>query len=305
VVAIRTNADGSEKVLAIGREAKEMLGKTPGNIRAIRPMKDGVIADFEVTQVMLRYFIRQAHNRKSFARPRIVICIPFGITEVERRAVKESAESAGARETYLIEEPMAAAIGAKLPISEPGGNMIVDIGGGTTEVAIISLAGIVHSRSLRVGGDKMDDAIIAYIKKKYNMLIGEKTSEQVKIQVGNATRNGDLKEMTIKGNDLVTGIPKNFKVNSEEIREALTEPINQIVETIRLTLEKTPPELSGDIVERGIVLSGGGCLLKNLDILIREEIKLPVFRADEPLLTVARGCGAVLDNIKLMRKVTK
>ncbi|MFH1728134.1 MAG: rod shape-determining protein [Pseudomonadota bacterium] len=304
VVAIRTFDNSTRKVIAVGTEAKEMIGKTPPNISAIRPMKDGVIADFEITQVMLKHFIRKAHNRGSFIRPRIVICIPFGITEVERRAVRESAETAGSRETFLIEEPMAAAIGSNLPIAEPGGNMVVDIGGGTTEVAVISLAGIVHSRSIRVGGDKMDEAIINYIKRKYNMLIGDKTAEKVKMEIGSALEDENRKELAIKGNDLVSGIPKQFIVNSKEINDALYEPIHQIVETIRLALEKTPPELSGDIVERGVVLTGGACLLRNFDALIREEIKIPVFRAEEPLLSVVKGCGEVLSNINLLKKVT-
>ena len=258
-------------MLAVGAEAKEMLGRTPGNIVAIRPLKDGVIADFEITEAMLRYFIQKVHNRKTLVRPRIIICVPFGITEVEKRAVRESAESAGAREVYLIEEPMAAAIGAGLPITEPTGNMIVDIGGGTTEVAVISLAGIVFSKSVRVGGDKMDEAIVQYIKRKYNLLIGERTAELIKITIGSAYPGNELQTMEIKGRDLVAGVPKTVEITDEEIRDALLEPINAIVEAVRIGLERTPPELAADIVDKGIVLAGGGALLRNLDVLLREE----------------------------------
>src|SRR5438552_1629278 len=290
VVAVQRDARGGNKVLAVGREAKEMLGRTPGNIRAVRPLRDGVIADFEITEAMLRYFIARAHNRRTLVKPRIIICVPFGITEVEKRAVKESAESAGAREVYLIEEPMAAAIGAGLPITEPSGNMIVDIGGGTTEVAIISLAGIVYSQSVRVGGDKMDEAIIAYVKRKYNLAIGEQTAERLKMEV--------------KGRDLVAGVPKTVIVNSDEIREALQEPLNAIVDAVRLALEKTPPELAADIVDKGIVLTGGGVLLKNLDVLLREETGLPVMVCDDPISAVVLGSGKALDHIELLREVT-
>src|ERR1700733_1840821 len=257
VVAVQKDSRGSRRVLAIGAEAKKMLGRTPGSIVAIRPLKDGVIADFEITENMLRYFIQKIHNRKTLVRPRIVICVPFGITAVEKRAVRESAESAGAREVYLIEEPMAAAIGAGLPITEPAGNMIVDIGGGTTEVAVISLAGVVFSRSVRVAGDKMDEAIIQHIKRKYNLAIGEQTAERIKMQIGNAYPLEEQLTCEVKGRDLVAGVPKTVIVNSDEIREALAEPTNAIVEAVLLALEKTPPELAADIVDKGIVLTGG------------------------------------------------
>src|SRR6202451_1575026 len=275
VVAVQKDARGGNKVLAVGREAKEMLGRTPGNIRAVRPLRDGVIAVFEITEAMLRYFIARAHSRRTLVKPRIIICVPFGITEVEKRAVKESAESAGAREVYLIEEPMAAAIGAGLPITEPSGNMIVDIGGGTTEVAVISLAGVVFSRSVRVAGDKMDEAIIHHIKRKYNLLIGERTAELIKITIGSAYPGNEIQTMEIKGRDLVAGVPKIIEITDEEIREALMEPVRQVVESVRIALERTPPELASDIVERGIVLAGGGALLRNLDVLLREETGLP------------------------------
>src|SRR5687768_632165 len=262
VVAVQKDAQGVDRVLAVGAEAKEMLGRTPGSIVAIRPMKEGVIANFQVTEAMLRYFITKAHNRKTLVRPRIVICIPFGVTEVEKRAVRESALAAGAREVYLIEEPMAAAIGAGLPITEPSGNMVVDIGGGTTEVAVISLGGIVFSKSIRIAGDKMDEAIINYVKRKYNLLIGERTAELIKMNIGTAYPLEKEKSMEIKGRDLVAGVPKTITINSEEIREALAEPINAIVEAVRITLERTPPELASDIMDKGIVLAGGGSLLQ-------------------------------------------
>ncbi len=303
VVAVQKDARGGKRVLAVGREAKDMLGRTPGSIVAIRPMKDGVIADFEVTEAMLRYFITRAHNRKTLVHPRIIICVPFGITEVEKRAVRESAESAGAREVYLIEEPMAAAIGAGLPITQPSGNMIVDIGGGTTEVAVISLAGIVYSNSVRVGGDKMDEAIIQHMKRKYNLLIGERTSEQIKCEIGTAYPTEDVLTMDVKGRDLVAGLPKTIEINSDEVRDALQEPINAIVQAVRSALEKTPPELSADIVDKGIVLAGGGALLKNLDILLREETGLPVMLAEDPLTAVVLGSGRALDQIDLLREV--
>jgi rod shape-determining protein MreB len=304
VVAVQRDTRGIKKVLAVGKEAKEMLGRTPGSIEAIRPMKEGVIADFEVTEAMLRYFIRKAHNRKTLIRPRIIICVPFGITEVEKRAVRESAESAGAREVYLIEEPMAAAIGAGLPITEPSGNMIVDIGGGTTEVAVISLAGIVYSRSVRVAGDKMDEAIIHYLKRKYNMLIGERTAEQIKINIGTAYPENEVRTMEIKGRDLVAGVPKTLEINSEEVREAIQEPINAIVEAVKVALERTPPELAADIVDRGICLAGGGALLRNLDVLIREETDLPVMIADDPLTCVVLGTGKALDQLDTLKGIT-
>lgn len=304
VVAVRReNRSNAKKVLAVGKEAKEMLGRTPGHIEAIRPMKDGVIADFEVTEAMLRYFIRKAHNRRTLVRPRIIICVPFGITEVEKRAVRESAESAGAREVYLIVEPMAAAIGAGLPITEPSGNMIVDIGGGTTEVAVISLAGIVFSRSVRVAGDKMDEAIVQHIKRNYNLLVGERTAEMIKINIGNAYPDTEPKTMEIKGRDLVTGIPRILQINSDEIREAITEPMNTITEAIKVTLERTPPELAGDIVDKGIVLAGGGALLTGIDKLIHEETGLPVQVADDPLSCVVLGSGKALDELDVLREV--
>jgi rod shape-determining protein MreB len=303
VVAVQKDPRGARRVLAVGLEAKRMLGRTPGNIVAIRPLKDGVIADFETTEAMLRYFIQKVHNRRALVRPRIVICVPNGITEVEKRAVKESAESAGAREVYLMEEPMAAAIGAGLPVTEPVGNMIVDIGGGTTEVAVISLAGVVFSRSIRVGGDKMDEAIIQYIKRKYNLLIGERTAELIKITIGSAYPGDEIQTMEIKGRDLVAGVPKTVELSDEEIRDSLLEAINQIVEAVRVALERTPPELASDIVDKGIVLAGGGALLRNLDILLREETGLPVMVAEDPLTAVVMGAGKALDELSLLREV--
>lgn len=304
VVAVQRDSRGGKKILAVGKEAKEMLGRTPGSIVAIRPMKDGVIADFEITEAMLRYFIERAHNRRTMVKPRIIICVPYGITEVEKRAVRESAESAGAREVYLIEEPMAAAIGAGLPITEPSGSMIVDIGGGTTEVAVISLAGIVYSKSVRVGGDKMDEAIVNYLKRKYQLLIGERTAEQIKINIGTAYPDENIKTMAVKGRDLVAGIPKTIEVNSEEVREAIMEPVNTIVEAVRIALEKTPPELAADIVDKGIMLAGGGALIKNIDILLREETGLPIMIADDPLCAVVLGSGKALDQIDILSQVT-
>lgn len=303
VVAVQKDSRGGKRVLAVGKEAKAMLGKTPENIVAIRPMKDGVIADFEVTEAMLKYFIKKAHNRKNLVRPRIIISVPSGITPVERRAVKESAESAGASEVYLIEEPMAAAIGAGLPITEPSGNMIVDIGGGTTEVAVISLGGIVTSKSIRVAGDMMDEAIVQYIKRKYNLFIGYSTAERIKIYMGLVLPEDERKVMEVKGRDLVTGIPRTMEIVNEEISESLAEPVNAIVDAVRSTLERTPPELAADIVDKGIVLAGGGALLNNLDLLIREETKLPVTISDDPLTCVARGSGKVLDEIKLLKDI--
>jgi len=311
VVAVQKDAVGQKKVLAVGTDAKNMLGRTPGSIVAIRPMKDGVIADFDITEEMLRYFIRKIHNRKALVRPRIVICVPSGITQVEKRAVKESAESAGAREVYLIEEPMAAAIGAGLPITEASGNMIVDIGGGTTEVAVISLAGIVYAKSVRVGGDKMDEALTQHLKRKYNLLIGERTAEEIKITIGSAfpdslgsMQEGKLDTMEVKGRDLVSGIPKTLTIDAQEIREALSETINAIVEAVRIALERTPPELAADIVDKGIVLAGGGALLRNLDALLREETGLPVVIAEDPLSCVVLGSGKVLDELDLLKQVT-
>jgi rod shape-determining protein MreB len=302
VVAVQKDSRGM-RVLAVGRDAKEMLGKTPGNIIAIRPMKDGVIADFAVTEAMLRYFINRAHNRRTLVRPRIIICVPFGVTEVEKRAVKESAESAGAREVYLIEEPMAAAIGAGLPITEPTGNMVVDIGGGTTEVAVISLSGIVYSRSVKVGGDKMDDAIIQHMKRKYNLLVGERTAERIKIEIGTAYPVDEVLSMEVKGRDLVQGIPKTVIVNSDEVRDSLSDPVGAIIAAIRAALEGTPPELSADIVDKGIVLTGGGSLLRNLDQLIREETGLPTTLSDDPISSVVLGAGKALDELDLLKEV--
>lgn len=307
VVAVQKDSRGSRRVLAIGSEAKKMLGRTPGSIVAIRPLKDGVIADFEITENMLRYFIQKIHSGKTLVRPRprIVICVPFGITAVEKRAVRESAESAGAREVYLIEEPMAAAIGAGLPITEPTGNMIVDIGGGTTEVAVISLSGIVYCNSVRIAGDKIDEAIIQYVKRKYNLLIGERTAEYVKISIGSAypVLNEQELYLEIKGRDLVGGIPKTLEISSKDIREAIAEPINAIVDSVRLALERTPPELAADIVEKGIVLSGGGAMLKNLDLIIKEVTRLPVIVAENPLTAVVEGAGRVLDEMNLLREI--
>jgi rod shape-determining protein MreB len=303
VVAVRKDERGANRVLAVGKDAKMMLGKTPGNITAIRPMKDGVIADFEVAEAMLRYFIRKVHNRRNLIRPRVIVCIPSGVTQVEKRAVRESAESAGAHEVYLIEEPMAAAIGAGLPITEPVCNMVVDIGGGTTEVAIISLAGIVYSRSVRVGGDKMDQDILQHIKRKYNLLIGERTAELIKTTIGNAYPLGETETMMIKGRDLVTGIPKTVEVNSDEIRESIQEQIDSILETIKVALEQTPPELAGDIVDRGIVLTGGGALLKNLDHFLRLQTGLPIMLTEDPLSTVVLGSGKALDELAILKDV--
>ena len=294
----------SKNVLAVGSEAKAMVGRTPENILAIRPMKDGVIANFEITEAMLRYFAHKVHNRKSFVRPRMLICVPSGITQVERRAVRDSAENAGAREAYLIEEPMAAAIGVGLPIEEAGGSMVLDIGGGTTEVAVISLAGIVYSQSVRVGGDEMDEAIISYVKRNYSLLIGERTAEEIKIGVGSAYKTEETKTFEIRGRDLIAAIPKTTVVTDAEIREALSEPVNAIVETVRGTLERTPPELAADIVDRGIVLAGGGGLLRGLDKLLKEETGLPVTVAEDPLSAVVMGTGKVLDQLSLLKKLT-
>jgi rod shape-determining protein MreB len=305
VVAVRKDGHGGGRILAVGKEAQRMLGRTPGSIVAIRPMKEGVIADFDICEAMLRYFIQKVHNRRRLVRPRVIVGVPSGITQVEKRAVRESAEQAGAREVYLIEEPMAAAIGVGLPVTEPSGNMIVDIGGGTTEVAVISLAGIVYSQSVRVAGDKMDESIVTYIKRKFNLLIGERTAELVKITLGTAYPDADNSNptMEVKGRDLITGIPKNITVHADEIRESLREPINAIVQAVRVALERTPPELAADIVDKGMVLGGGGGLLKNLDVLLREETGLPVMVADDPLSCVALGAGMALDEIELLREV--
>jgi len=303
VVAIRKDV-GGKKILAVGNEAKKMLGRTPANIIAIRPMKDGVIADFAVTEAMLKHFIQKVHHRKRLIRPRIIVSVPSGITPVEKRAVRESAELAGAREIYLIEEPMAAAIGAGLPVSEPVGSMIVDIGGGTTEVAVISLSGIVYSQSVRTAGDKMDEAIVQYVKRKYNLLIGERTAELIKITIGTAYQDdAEIKTVDVKGRDMVTGIPKTMEISSEEVMEAIAEPVNTIVEAVKIALERTPPELASDIVDRGIVLAGGGALLRNLDKLLREETGLPIIVAESPLTAVVMGSGMALDELDLLKDV--
>jgi len=304
VVAVRSDNRGYKKVLAVGKEAKLMLGRTPGNIVAIRPMREGVIADFEVTEAMLRHFIRKVHNRRTLLRPRIIVAVPSGITQVEKRAVRESAESAGAREVYLIEEPMAAAIGAGLPITEPTANMVVDIGGGTTEVAVISLAGIVFSKSVRVGGDKFDEAILQYVKRKYNLLIGERTAEVIKTTIGTAYPQEEPESIEVKGRDLVTGIPKILSIDSEEVRVAIAEQIDTIVQVVKLAMEQTPPELAADIVDRGIFLTGGGALLKNLDVLLKEETGLPIIIADDPLSAVVLGSGKILENLDLLKEVS-
>ncbi|MDH3213036.1 MAG: rod shape-determining protein [Myxococcales bacterium] len=305
VVAVAHEGRGVDRVRAVGKEAKQMLGRTPGHIVAIRPMKDGVIADFEIAEAMLRYFITRVHDRKRMVRPRIVIAVPSGITEVEKRAVRESAMSAGAREVYLIDEPMAAALGAGLPVTEPSGNMIVDIGGGTTEVAVISLSGIVYANSTRVGGDKMDEAIINYVKRKYNLLIGERTAEMVKVNVGTAYPIEEVQSMEVKGRDLVAGVPKILEIKTEEVREALAEPVNAVVESVKIALEQTPPELAADIVDKGIVLVGGGALLRNLDVLLRETTGLPVMLAEDPLTAVVLGAGRTLDELSLLKDICR
>ncbi len=304
VVAIST-AGGRKQVLAVGNEAKQMLGRTPGNITAIRPLRDGVIADFEVAEAMIKHFIRKVHNRRSFVSPKMVICVPSGSTAVEQKAIVESAESAGASEVFLIEEPMAAAIGAGLPVTEPSGSMVVDIGGGTSEIAVISLGGIVFARSVRVGGDKMDDAIINYIRRVFNLLIGETTAERIKKEVGSACppAEGDGRSMTIKGRDLLLGVPKEVVVTERHVAESLMEPISQIVEGVRLALEHTPPELAADIAERGIVLTGGGALLSNLDFVLRHSTGLAVTIADDPLSCVALGTGHALEEMNTLRNV--
>jgi rod shape-determining protein MreB len=302
VVVIRND---NKKPVAVGADAKRMLGKTPANIVAIRPMKEGVIADFDATGEMLKYFIKKVHNRRSFVSPRVIIGVPSGITQVEQRAVKDAAQASGAREVYLIEEPMAAAVGVGLPVGEPSGNMIVDIGGGTTDIAVISLDGIVYNKAARVGGDKMDETIMSYIKRRYNLMIGDRTAEQIKLELGSAyaTNSDRPKTMEIKGRDLISGIPKTFTVNEDEIREALSETVNIILDTIKVTLENTPPELAADIVDRGIVLAGGGALLRGLDTLISEATGLPVVVADDPLTAVVRGVGKMLDDLHLLKRI--
>jgi len=303
VVAVARDHTGARKVSAVGRSAKEMLGRTPTGIEAIRPMRNGVIADFESVSAMLRYFMKQVNGNRSLSAPRTIVCVPVGVTEVEKRAVREAVATAGAREVYLIEEPMAAAMGANLPITEPSGNMIVDIGGGRTEVAVISLSGIVFANSVRVGGEKMDEAIVQYVKRRYNLLLGEQTAEEVKRRIGSASDTGALEEMEVNGRDVVGGVPKSVVLNSDEIREALSETVAAIVEAVRVSLERTPPELAADIVDRGIVLAGGGALLKNQDVLLRDETGLPVMVCDDPMCAVARGIGDTLDKLDLLHTI--
>ena len=304
VVAVSMSG-GKKQILAVGAEAKKMLGRTPGNIVAIRPLRDGVIADFEVTEAMIKHFIRKVHNRRTFVSPKMIICVPSGSTAVEQRAIVESAESAGASEVYLIEEPMAAAIGAGLPVTEPSGSMVVDIGGGTTEVAVISLGGIVYARSVRVGGDKMDEAIIAYVRRVHNLLIGETTAERIKKEIGSACppAEGDGRYMEIKGRDLMNGVPKEIVVTERQVAEALIEPVSQIVEGVKVALEHTPPELAADIAEKGIVMTGGGSLLSNLDLVLRHATGLAVTLADDPLSCVALGTGHTLEEMKTLKNV--
>ena len=304
VVAVQTGKGGKKKLLAVGAEAKEMLGKTPGDIEAIRPLKEGVIADFEVTEKMIKYFIQKSHSRNSFIRPRIIICIPYGLTQVERKAVKESAMNAGARDVILVEEPKAAAIGAGLPIQDPRGNMVVDIGGGTTEIGVISLGGLVRSKSIRVGGDKFDQAIVDYVKKKFNLLIGDRTAEEVKIEIGTAIPMEKEMKMTIKGRDQVTGLLKSMEISSKEVREAIMEPLKEIAAAVKEILEVMPPDLASDIVENGIVLTGGGSLIRGLDSYLSKLVKLPVFVSEEPLLAVAKGTGRMLEEIELLQSIS-
>ena len=304
VVAI-AETRGRKQVLAVGDEAKMMLGRTPGNIHAIRPLRDGVIADFEVAEEMIKHFIRKVHNRRSFASPQVIICVPSGSTEVERRAIRESAEAAGARRVFLVEEPMAAAIGAGLPVTEPTGSMVVDIGGGTTEVAVLSLGGIVYSRSVRVGGDKMDEAIISYIRRNHNVLVGEGSSERIKKEIGSACppNNGEGRVLEVKGRDLMNGVPKQLEITERQISESLAEPVAAIVEAVKVALEHTAPELSADIVDKGIVLTGGGALLSNLDFVLRHSTGLPVSLADDPLSCVALGTGRCLEEMNTLKNV--
>ncbi|MCC6806983.1 MAG: rod shape-determining protein [Deltaproteobacteria bacterium] len=303
VVAIARTNGGPPKVLAVGKEAKDMLGKTPGNIAAIRPMRDGVIADFTATEAMLKYFIQKVNNRQHFVKARLVISVPAGITDVERKAVREAAEAAGVREVYLIEQPMAAAIGAGLPVQEPRGNMIVDIGGGTTDVAVISLGGIVNYVTLKVAGDKMDDSIIQYVRRRHNILVGERTAEMIKQQLGSAYPLPEERTMEIKGRDLISGVPKSIQITSQDIRDSLADVVRGILEAVKATLEKTPPELSGDISERGLVLAGGGAMLAGLDEVLREELGIPVVVSDQPLLAVVNGAGKVLEDLTTFRNL--
>ena len=304
VVAVRREKYGKQKILAVGHAAKEMVGKTPGDIEAIRPMRDGVIADFDMTERMIRYFIEKTHKRKSFLRPRIIISVPYGLTQVERKAVRESALSAGAREVFLIEEPMAAAIGANLPVREPQGNLVVDIGGGTTEIGVVSLGGLVISKSIRTAGDKIDISIVNYIKEKYNLLIGERTGEEIKIAVGSAVQLEKEISVVVKGRDQVSGLLSRVELTSEDVRESMREPLKEIADALKTVLEMMPPDLAGDIVETGIVLTGGGALIRGLDKFLSDIVKLPVFVADEPLLAVARGTGKALEEIGLLQQLT-
>lgn len=305
VVAVEREKYGSRaKILAVGKEAKDMVGKTPGNIEAIRPMKDGVIADFDMTEKMIRYFIEKTHRRKSFLRPRIIISVPYGLTQVERKAVRESALSAGAREVFLIEEPMAAAIGANLPIQEPKGNLVVDIGGGTTEIGVISLGGLVISKSIRTAGDKLDTSIVNYVKEKYNLIIGERTGEEIKIAIGSAIQLPKELSMVVKGRDQVSGLLSRIELTSEDVREAMREYLKEIADALKMVLEMMPPDLASDIVENGVVLTGGGALIRGLDKYLSEIVRLPVYIADEPLLAVAKGTGKALEEISLLQQLT-
>ncbi|HEH4564531.1 TPA: rod shape-determining protein [Campylobacter coli] len=305
VVAVEREKYGSRaKILAVGKEAKDMVGKTPGNIEAIRPMKDGVIADFDMTEKMIRYFIEKTHRRKSFLRPRIIISVPYGLTQVERKAVRESALSAGAREVFLIEEPMAAAIGANLPIQEPKGNLVVDIGGGTTEIGVISLGGLVISKSIRTAGDKLDTSIVNYVKEKYNLIIGERTGEEIKIAIGSAIQLPKELSMVVKGRDQVSGLLSRIELTSEDVREAMREHLKEIADALKMVLEMMPPDLASDIVENGVVLTGGGALIRGLDKYLSEIVRLPVYIADEPLLAVAKGTGKALEEISLLQQLT-
>ncbi|MEE6617839.1 rod shape-determining protein [Campylobacter coli] len=305
VVAVERERYGSRaKILAVGKEAKDMVGKTPGNIEAIRPMKDGVIADFDMTEKMIRYFIEKTHRRKSFLRPRIIISVPYGLTQVERKAVRESALSAGAREVFLIEEPMAAAIGANLPIQEPKGNLVVDIGGGTTEIGVISLGGLVISKSIRTAGDELDMSIVNYVKEKYNLIIGERTGEEIKITIGSAIQLPKELSMVVKGRDQVSGLLSRIELTSEDVREAMREYLKEIADALKMVLEMMPPDLASDIVENGVVLTGGGALIRGLDKYLSEIVRLPVYIADEPLLAVAKGTGKALEEISLLQQLT-
>jgi len=303
VVAVQNDRYGKHRILAVGKEAKEMVGKTPGNIQAVRPMKDGVIADFDMTEKMIRYFIEKSHKRKAFIRPRIIVCVPYGLTGVERKAVKESAMLAGAREVFLIEEPMAAAIGAGLPVRDPKGSLVVDIGGGTTEIGVVSLGGLVISKSIRVAGDKIDAAVVDYVKKKYNLLIGDRTGEEIKINIGSAIPLDEPLRMMVKGRDQVSGLLNTIELTSEDVREAMKEPLKDMSDSLKAVLEKMPPDLAGDIVENGIILTGGGALIRGLDKYLSDIVKLPVYVADEPLLAVAKGTGKALEEIDLLQSL--